>query len=511
MKVSLVGAGPGDPGLITLKGVKLLAAADVIVYDALASQSLLEHAKPGAELIYVGKVASSHALPQQEINALLVARARANGGQNVVRLKGGDPYIFGRGGEEAEYLVNAGIPFEEVPGISSAIAAAAYAGIPLTHRDMASSVIIATGHENPHKKQSAHNWRALAQGGSTLVFVMGMKNLQSICDNLMANGMAADMPAAIVYRGTTPRQRVLQCSLAELAAGAEREGLTNPAVIIIGAVASLHSSLDWFSGKPLLGRRIVVTRATEQASGISAALGDLGADVIQCPAIRIEPLAEYDQIDTALAQLREYAWVIFTSVNGVRFFWQRLDHAGLDGRALAGARIAAIGPATAGALAERGIRADLVPQTYVAEDVAAGILEADGKNLAGSRILLPRAARARMILPDTLAAAGAIVDVAPLYATVPDNCRAAEVRQLLAENAVDCVAFGSSSTVENFLQMAPADLLAGKKAVLASIGPVTSATLRKYGLTADIQPQQHTIPALVDAIVAWFSADTGRN
>ncbi len=209
--------------------------------------------------------------------------------------------------------------------------------------------------------------------------------------------------------------------------------------------------------------------------------------------------------------MREYAWVIFTSVNGVRFFWQRLDHAGLDGRALAGARIAAIGPATAGALAERGIRADLVPQTYVAEDVAAGILEADGKNLAGSRILLPRAARARMILPDTLAAAGAIVDVAPLYATVPDNCRAAEVRQLLAENAVDCVAFGSSSTVENFLQMAPADLLAGKKAVLASIGPVTSATLRKYGLTADIQPQQHTIPALVDAIVAWFSADTGRN
>ncbi|MEE0815743.1 MAG: uroporphyrinogen-III C-methyltransferase, partial [Desulfovibrio fairfieldensis] len=310
MKVYLLGAGPGDPGLLTLKARDALAAADVVVYDALANDSLLGHARPDAELIYVGKVAGNHALPQHEINALLVRKAKE--GNIVARLKGGDPYIFGRGGEEAEELLAAGVPFEEVPGISSTIAAPAYAGIPLTHRDFASSVTIITGHENPDKPGSVHNWQALARSASTLVFVMGMKNLPDIARNLLDAGLDPRTPAALIYRGTTPRQRSLVATLRELPQAAVDAHFTNPSVIVVGKVASLHDKLNWFEQKPLLGKSIVVTRAREQASGLARSLSGLGAEVIQCPTIEIRALPDYAELDAAVARLADYGWLIFT-------------------------------------------------------------------------------------------------------------------------------------------------------------------------------------------------------
>ena len=502
MKVYLIGAGPGDPGLFTLRGRDCLAAADVVVYDALANDALLAHARKDAELIYVGKVAGNHALPQDKINQLLVDKARE--GNIVARLKGGDPYIFGRGGEEAEELLAAGIPFEEVPGISSTIAAPAYAGIPLTHRNFASSVTIITGHENPDKPGSVHNWSALAASASTLVFVMGMKNLPDIARNLLAAGMAPDTPAALVYRGTTTAQRSLVSTLEKLPLDAVNQRFSNPSVIVVGKVCSLHDSLGWFEQRPLFGRSVVVTRAREQASGLARSLADLGADVIQCPTIEISPLADYSELDAAVARLADYGWCIFTSVNGVRWFWNRLEAAGKDSRALGPCRVAAIGPATAEALLARGIRPDFIPERYVAEGVIEG-LTARG-DVAGVRMLLPRAAKAREVLPDELRKAGALVDVIPAYETVPAAARKDEVLTRMAEGTLDCITFGSSSTVENFLSLIPAETLRAHPAVrLAAIGPVTAKTLTDHGLPCHIMPEDYTIPALVQALVSHYS------
>lgn len=500
MKVSLVGAGPGDPGLLTLRGREILEQADAIIYDALANPDLLKFARPEAELVYVGKIADQHSMPQAEINRLLVEKAREKG--NVARLKGGDPYIFGRGGEEAEYLAENGIPFEEVPGISSAIAAPAYAGIPLTHRDFVSSVTVIAGHEKPEKKESAHNWRAFVESGATLVFVMGMKNLPHICASLIEAGMNPDMPAAVIYRGTTPAQKTVAASLADLPEAAR--GLANPAVIVVGKVVGLGDRLDWFSRKPLFGRNVVVTRAREQASDLVGLLKNLGANALECPSIKIGPLEDYALRDAAISRLAEYRWLVFTSVNGVKYFWQGLAKAGKDARALAGAKIAAIGPATAKALRDRGIEPDLVPQTYVAEAVAEAMIQADA--LGGARVLLPRAAKARPALPDALAKAGAAVDIVPLYETAPARDGGGEVAKLLEAGRLDCAAFGSSSTVENFLKIIPAEKLAAHPETrLAAIGPITAGTLREHGLKADIQPEQFTIPALAQAIAAAFS------
>ena len=504
MKVYLIGAGPGDPGLLTLKGRDALAAADVVVYDALANDSLLGHASPHAEKIYVGKVAGNHALPQDEINALLVRKAKE--GKIVARLKGGDPYIFGRGGEEAEELVAAGVPFEEVPGISSTIAAPAYAGIPLTHRDFASSVTIITGHENPDKPGSVHNWPALAASASTLVFVMGMKNLPDIARNLLDAGMAPDTPAALIYRGTTPRQRSLVSTLADLPTAAIEAKFTNPSVILVGKVASLHKTLNWFEQKPLMGRSVVVTRAREQASGLAASLAELGAEVIQCPTIEISPMADYAELDGALAQLNSYQWVIFTSVNGVRHFWLRLAQAGKDSRVLASCKVAAIGPATAEALLRRGITPDFIPDRYVAEGVLEGLMARENGNVNGKRFLLPRAAKAREVLPDELRKAGAVVDVIATYETVPAAQRRDEVLERIKAGTLDCVTFGSSSTVENFLSLIPADVLKAHPEVqLAAIGPITADTLTANGLPCHIQPAEYTIPALVAALKEHFA------
>lgn len=504
MKVSLVGAGPGDPGLLTLRGRELLREADVIIYDALINTDILKYAKKDAELIYVGKVAGNHALPQDEINSLLAQCAREKG--RVVRLKGGDPYIFGRGGEEAEYLAKEGIPFEEVPGISSAIAAPAYAGIPLSHRDFCSAITIVTGHENPEKNASTLDWNALAHSNATLVFVMGMKNLPSIASRLMAAGMAPDMPAAVIYRGTTPMQRSLFASLAELPAAAQAENFTNPSVIVVGKVVSLHEELDWIKSKSLLGRRIMVTRAREQASDLADMLARDGAEVLEFPSLAIQALSDYSELDAAITRLADYDWLIFTSVNGVRFFWERLDKAGKDGRALASVKIAAIGPATASALEKRGIRTDLIPSSYVAEQVAEALLQMEGGDMAGKRVLLPRAAEARMVLPETLAGAGAEVDVIPVYEAKPVNANAAQIGDLLASGKLDCISFASSSTVRNFLSMVPAHLVNGPNApAIASIGPITSRTLREHGLPVSIEPEQYTIPALVRAIEKYFT------
>lgn len=499
MKVYLIGAGPGDPGLLTLKGKEALERADVVVYDALANDALLAWARPEAECIYVGKVAGNHALPQDKINRLIIDKAKE--GKIVARLKGGDPYIFGRGGEEAEELLQAGVPFEEVPGISSTVAGPAYAGIPLTHRSFASSVTLITGHEDPGKPGSVHHWDALARSASTLVFVMGMKNLPDIAENLMAAGMDPTTPAALVHRATTARHRSLVSTLAELPAAAVREGFTNPSVIVVGGVVSLHDKLNWFERKPLLGKGVVVTRAREQASGLAAQLTELGADVVQFPTIAIRPLEDYSELDTIVAAIAEgdaYHWLIFTSVNGVRFFWRRLLRAGWDARILGGVRVAAIGPATAAALRERGIVPDFVPDRYVAESVAQGLLE---RGVAGRRVLLPRAREAREVLPDVLRKAGALVDVIPVYETVPAAVRREDVLERLAEGRIHCVTFGSSSTVENFLSLIPADTLRRYPDVkLAAIGPITAATLGKHGLPCDIRPEEFTIPALVEAL-----------
>lgn len=506
MKVYLIGAGPGDPGLLTLRGKALLEQADVVVYDYLASDSLLALARPDAERIYVGKKAGDHALPQDGINRLLIAKARE--GKTVARLKGGDPYIFGRGGEEAEELVKAGIAFEEVPGISSTIAGPAYAGIPLTHRGMASSVTIITGHEDPTKPGSVHNWKALADSASTLVFVMGMKNLPDISSQLIQAGLDPQTPAALVYWGTTPKHRSLTGTIASLPADAVREGFTNPSVIVVGQVVSLHNTLNWFEQKPLLGRSVVVTRAREQASGLVHSLTEMGAEVIEFPTIAIVPLEqeqEVQAINTAIDALPGYDWVIFTSVNGVRCFWNKLAARNLDTRALAGRRVVAIGPATAQALAERGLNPDFIPEAYMAEGIVEGLLT---QRIQGQRVLIVRAREAREVLPDELRKAGVHVDVLHVYETVPVTSRLEEVRARFAENTVDCVTFGSSSTVRNFFALIPADSLRSNRTVrFACIGPVTAKTLRSYGFEPHMEPAEFTIPALAEEVKKHFVKD----
>ena len=474
MKVYLIGAGPGDPGLLTIKGKDILEKADVVVYDYLANDTLLGYARPDAERLYVGKVAGNHALPQDGINKLIIEKAKE--GKIVARLKGGDPYIFGRGGEEAEELLDAGVPFEEVPGISSTIAGPAYAGIPLTHRSFSSSVTLITGHENPDKPGSVHNWKALAASANTLV-----------------------------HWGTTAKHRSLAATLGTLHEEGVRQGFTNPSVIIVGKVVTLRDRLNWFEQKPLLGRSVVVTRAREQASGLAAQLADLGAEVIQFPTIDIKPLEDYSSVDAAVRNLGAYDWLIFTSANGVKCFWERLEAQGLDARALYGLQVAAIGPATAQAVRTHGIAPDFVPEAYIAESVAEGLI---GLGMDGKKVLLPRAREAREVLPEELRKAGAQVDVLPVYETVPAAAHRDEVLQRLEAGTLDAVTFGSSSTVDNFFAQIPADTIRnqpeGKRVKFASIGPVTTKTLAKYGFACDIQPEDFTIPALVKALTAHY-------
>lgn len=498
-KAYLIGAGPGDPGLITVKGQRLLQECEVVIYDYLANKSFLSLCRPDAEIIYVGKKGGDHTLPQDQINELIVGKVRE--GKNVARLKGGDPYIFGRGAEEAEELLEAGLEFEVVPGVTSAVAGAAYAGIPLTHRKYASSVSLITGHEDPTKPDSAHNWPALATAASTLCFYMGVKNLPYITGKLMEHGMRPDMPAALVRWGTTSEHRSWVSTVSEISALAEREGIKAPSMLVVGEVVQLHDTLNWFEKLPLHGKGVVVTRAREQASGLKDTLEQLGAACHEFPTITIVPLEDYAPVREAIDGLAAYDWVIFTSVNGVRHFWNQMELMGKDARALGAAQVAAIGPATAEALLERGIRPDFIPPKYVAESVVEGLLE---RGVAGKKVLIPRARVAREVLPEELAKVAARVDVLPVYETKLTQEDGREIVDLLEKGRLHYLTFSSSSTVENFFALVPADTLrpyVAKGLKICCIGPVTAKTLEQFGFTPDIMPEDYTIPALVEALV----------
>ena len=480
-RVAFVGAGPGDPGLLTVRALELIAQADVILYDRLIPASALEGARPDAERRYVGKQGGGPFVPQEETEALMLERARE--GALVVRLKGGDPFVFGRGGEEALALRAAGIDFEVVPGITAGIAATAYAGIPVTHRGLASAVALVTAHEDPEKPDSSLNWQALAAFPGTLVFYMGVRTLPALSARLIEWGRPPEQPAAVVAQGTLPGQRTVLGTLATIARDAAGAGVQAPAVTVIGEVAALHAQLEWLTPGPLAGISIAVTRARAQASSLAARLRALGAAVIEAPTIAV--VATSDE----LPPLRGYDLVCLTSANGAELLFERLAARGEDARALAGAVVAAIGPGTARALRGHGVIADIVPQRFVAE----GLIEA----LAGvefSRVLIARAAQARDVLPDALRERGASVDVVSLYETVVEPLDPA-VLPAVAE--ADYLTFTSSSTVRYFL----ASARPGPRTRIVSIGPVTTETLREHGLHVDVEARRHDIDGLVEAIV----------
>jgi uroporphyrinogen III methyltransferase / synthase len=497
-KVFLVGAGPGDPGLITVKGADCIARADVVVYDYLASPTLLAHAAPDTEMIYVGKKGGDHTLPQEGINALIVEKAKQ--GNVVARLKGGDPFIFGRGGEEAEVLIAAGVPFEVVPGVTAAIGASAYAGIPLTHRDYTSDVAFVTGHEDPTKAESSIDWKALATGIGTLVFFMGVKNLPSIAANLVTNGRSADTPVAVIRWGTTPRQKTVTGTLDTIVDETQKAGIKAPAIIIVGGVVNLRKSMQWFENRPLMGRRIVVTRAREQASDLVRQLTEYGAECIQCPTIQVGPPPDWDGVDKAIALLHQYDWIVFTSVNGVDFFFRRVFENGLDVRTLGHIKTATIGPATADRLRSWGMKSDIIPQSYRAESVVDAFAS---KQVKGSNVLLPRAMEARSVLPVELTRMGATVHEVTAYKTRQAVNSAADLIARLTAGTIDLITFTSSSTVKNFHRLLPpdrVDRLMGGVGV-ASIGPITSQTARDLGLRVTIEADTYTVPGLIQAIL----------
>lgn len=501
-KVYLIGAGPGDPGLITVKGQTCIRTADVVIYDYLAAPALLAHASPETEMIYVGKKGGDHTLPQGGINQLIIEKSRQ--GLTVARLKGGDPYIFGRGGEEAEELVAAGIPFEVVPGVTSAIAGAAYAGIPLTHRDYTSTLAFVTGHEDPTKASSSIDWKALATGIGTLVFFMGIKNLPLIAEQLQGNGMAPETPVALVRWGTTTRQKTVTGTLASIVDIARQAGMKAPALIVVGKVVRLRDRLQWFETRPLFGRTIVVTRARAQASDLVERLTELGANCLEYPTIEVVPAEDVAPLDAAIQNLPTYDWLIFTSVNGVKYFFERLFDLGKDVRALHHVRTAVIGPATAERLREQGLRSDIVPASYRAESVIEAFAE---ENVAGQRILIPRAAEARPILPEELRRMGAEVDEITVYHTRPVADNAPALVDDLENGRIDMVTFTSSSTVKHFHAMLPADRrtqLMGK-VQSASIGPITTETAEDLGFQVHVTADEFTIPGLCKAIQTVFA------
>ena len=500
-KVYLVGAGPGDPGLITVKGKECIQSADVIIYDYLASPALLKYARKSAELIYVGKKGGDHTLSQDQINDLIVEKAKP--GAIVTRLKGGDPFIFGRGGEEAEVLVKVGLSFEIVPGVTSAIAAPAYAGIPLTHRKLTSTVAFVTGHEDPKKEESRINWAALATGIGTLVFFMGVKNLPEIARQLMDHGKSPDTPVALVRWGTTPGQVTVSGTLDTIVAKVRAAGLKAPALIVVGDVVNLRPTLKWFEKRPLLGKRIVVTRARQQASDLVELLSDLGAECLEFPTIEITPAKDPEPLRQAIENLNAYDWIVFTSVNGVIHFFEQLFAAGKDVRALSRMQTAAIGPATAEQLLAFGLTSDIVPEIYRAESVVAAF---EKLNLKAKKILLPRAREARPVLPVELTKMGAQVDEISAYETLTVTENVGDLIQALEDKGVDLITFTSSSTVKNFKALLPSanfqKLMQG--VLVASIGPITTDTAKKLDFDVHISADSFTIPGLVEAILQYY-------
>jgi uroporphyrinogen III methyltransferase/synthase len=488
-KVFLVGAGPGDPGLITLKGIECLRRTDVVVYDRLVAPALLNYAPTHAEKIYVGKASSDHTMPQSEINALLIEKARA--GKIVVRLKGGDPFVFGRSGEEALQLAEADIAFEIVPGISSAIAAPAYAGIPVTHRGVAVSFTVATGHLRDDSDPIPN------LQFPTSIYLMGVENLPSIVESLLVLGRDANTPAALVRWGTTPQQQTIVGTLENIV---ERSrDLKPPAVLIVGDVVNLRDKLQWFENRPLFGKRILVTRAREQAGELSRQLAEFGAEPIEFPGIQILPLDDYAPLDAALVP--KYDWVIFTSANGVKFVWERLATLGRDARAFANTRLGAIGPATAEELSHHGLRADFVPREYVVEALVAQI-----GAVAGQRILLPHADIARETLAHGLRERGAIVDEVTAYRTVTTDSShplAQQIRALIERDEIDAITFTSSSTVRGFVNAISLQFPISNLKI-ACIGPVTAQTAQELGLQVDVIAEEYTIQGLVNALADFY-------
>lgn len=499
-KVYLVGAGPGDPGLLTVKGKELLSKAEVIIFDRLASPRLLAFVSPEAERIYVGKRIGKHVANQDDINDIIVRKAKE--GYSVVRLKGGDPFIFGRGGEEAEILTKHGIQFEIVPGVTSAIAAPAYAGIPLTHRSHTASVAIVTGHRKFEIEEADVDWEGLAKGVGTLVFLMGMSNLSNIAATLIKYGRSPETPVAVIRWGTTPFHKTVTGTLEHIALRVEEAGFKPPAVIVVGDVVSVREHINWFENKPLLGKRILVTRSREQASDLIEILEDRGAGCIECPTIDVIPPTEPAGLDRAIDSISSFDWIVFSSANAVRFFFDRIFSKGKDIRLLGDIKIAAVGSSTAEELRSLYLNIDLIPDVFRAE----GLIDSFSKlDMAGKRILVPRAKVARQTLIEGLEAMHANVTVVTAYETVLPPVRP-EVIDILEVEPADVITFTSSSTVKNFFKAMPEEIRTKltKTSLIASIGPITSKTARNFGLDVHIEPKESTIPALAEAIEVYF-------
>jgi len=505
--VYLVGAGPGDPGLITRRGAELLARAQVVVYDYLASPSLLDLASPTAEMVYVGKKGGDHSLSQEGINRLLVDKAREH--SLVVRLKGGDPFVFGRGGEEAQALVEAGVRVEVVPGVTSAVAVPAYAGIPVTHRGFNSAVTMATGHEDPTREESRLDWEALARA-QTLVLLMGVKRLEENVKALLDHGLDPGTPAALIQWGTTQRQRTAVSTISGIEAQAKAEGIEAPAVLVVGRVVELREKLAWLEKRPLWGMRIMITRAAEGASRLAELVAELGAEPVVFPTVAIVPPSDPAPLEEAVGRLSGFDWLVLTSANGVSYFFQALDRAGLDARALGRTKVCAIGPATAKALAERNVKADRVPKEYRAEAVVELLAE---EARAGRSFLLARAEEAREILPQGLEKLGGRVEVVAAYRSeVPSGPRRAEVGRLLEEGRIDVVIFSASSTVNNLARIFPDQPLSRllDRTKVAVIGPITAKTAQAHGLQVAVQPREYTLEALLQSLVEWRTRATNQ-
>jgi uroporphyrinogen III methyltransferase / synthase len=492
----LAGAGPGDLGLVTLKAKEAVEQAQVVVYDYLCNPAILKWVPSDAEIVFAGKRAGQHTMTQEEINRLLVEKTKQ--GKRVVRLKGGDPFVFGRGGEEAEALATAGLRFEIVPGVSSAIAVPAYAGIPLTHRDIASSFTVFTGHEDPAKEQTAIDYKALVAGQGTLVALMGMDRLASIVQELIRHGADVHLPVALIRWGTTGRQETLIGELASIVAASD--GFQPPAVAVFGRVVELREKLRWFEQRPLFGKRIVVTRTRKQSSVLNAKLRVLGADVYEVPTIRIEPPENLIEFGELVRDAFQYDWVIFTSVNGVDAFFDMFYRLYNDSRSIGNVKIAAIGPATALRIKDFHLAVDLQPEEFVAEAIIEGLLEFG--SVDNLKFLLTRAQGAREVLPKRLSELGAIVDEAIAYRTVPETTDTSGGLERFRAEGADLITFTSSSTVENFLAL---HLPMPEHLKTASIGPITSETMRKNGLSVDVEAAKYDVDGLVDAILRFFS------
>jgi len=502
-KIYLVGAGPGDPSLLTIKGKQCLENADVVVYDYLASEKILSWASPTAAMYYVGKKAGCHTLKQDEINALLVKCA--SDGHRVVRLKGGDPFVFGRGGEECMTLLDAGIPFEIVPGITAGIAASAYAGIPVTHRHVASSVAFVTGHEDPTKENSSIAWEPLVKGVDTVVFYMGVGNLPAIVENFVRYGRSIDTPVGLVQWGTYPRQRTVTATLKTVVDKVKHEHITPPAIVIVGEVVTLHETLQWFEKKPMFGKKIINTRSRLQASSLTTLLEEKGADVYELPTIKIVPQKDpQSALGESVQHLDRFDWILFTSPNGVHAFFEMLLHSGKDIRECKGIQFGAIGPGTEKAINQYFIHVACTATVNTAEGFCDALKDSD--TWKDRRVLLPRASIARDLLPSTLKKWGAIITEVEAYRTVQPEMSDKTILDMVMNSSYDCITFSSSSTVHNFVKLFTSEQWSTIQATIkaVSIGPITSETMRSYGIMPKREAQTHTIEGLAQAIEEYI-------